>query len=555
VPRPPKESDDAAREPVVWRDSLTQPRREPEAQRREAEVQAVAQAIVQQLDAGLAPRQVLVMARKRAPLRLLAQALQQRHVPCVAVDDASLIEAAEAQDLVAVLDALVSPQHRLSLARALRSPLFDASDEDLLALSQRAGAAGDWWGALMAWSGEGDALSRARRLLPAWEEAARHLPPHDLLDRIVSQGELRERLAMRVPAARRAVALATVDAVLAQSLALDGGRYATPYAFVRALRRRTILVPAPDLGGSVRLLTVHGAKGLEADVVFVMDGDPQPNQTETATLLVDWPVQDSAPRRCAFVYNENDCPADLADAMAEERRAREREELNGLYVAMTRARRTLVLSATEPSRRGAAPSWWQRLEGLTQPWLPGASEGAHARPEPSPEIVVLPRWSAAPQVPVAPPASDDSAATRLGSAVHRALEWFTGAGGELAVLAEAAAAEFDAPAEEVVRVAGRILANPACARFFDAAMLRWAANEVPVSLDGAVLRIDRLVRLDEAGVDTWWVLDYKLQHRPEALQAYHVQLAGYRAAVQQAQPGARVRCAFIAGDGRLVEMS
>lgn len=136
--------------------------------------------------------------------------------------------------------------------------------------------------------------------------------------------------------------------------------------------------------------------------------------------------------------------------------------------------------------------------------------------------------------------------------MHRLLEW-QGRGGDLETLAAAAAAEFGAPAAEVARVAGRILASSECARFFDAGALRWAANEVPVSLDGAVLRIDRLVRLDEAGVDTWWVLDYKLNRRPEELAAYHEQLAAYRAAVRQAQPGARVRSAFIAGDGRLIE--
>lgn len=555
LPRVPRLAKDAAAdEPETWRDSLTQPRREPETQRREAEAALVAEAIVQQLDAGLAPRQLMVMARKRAPLRLLAQALQRRHVPCVAVDDATLIEAPEAQDLVAVLDALVSPQHRLSLARALRCPLFDVADADLLALAQRANAehAGDWWAALMA--SDGEALARPRELLAAWQQASRRLPPHDLLDRIVAEGELRERLAARVPAAQRAVALATVDAVLAQSLALDGGRYATPYAFVRALRRRTITVPAPDLGGAVRLLTVHGAKGLEADAVFVMDADPEPNRADTATLLVDWPVHEAAPRRCAFVYKESDVPPALAEAMADEQRARAREELNGLYVAMTRARRTLVFSATEP-RSSAAGSWWQRVEALAAPWPEQPAGHAAARPEPAPQVTVLPRWHAAPAAPIAPAGSDDSPASRLGSAVHRVLEWHSGAGGELEALAAGAAAEFGAPAAEVARIAQRILANPESARFFDANALHWAANEVPVSLDGAVLRIDRLVRLDEAGVDTWWVLDYKLKHQPEALPAYHEQLAAYRAAVQRAQPGAVVRSAFIAGDGRFVESS
>lgn len=554
VPRPAKASDEEGAAPARWRDSLTEPRREPETQRRRAEAEQVADAIVQQLDGGVPPQEVMVLSRTRQPLRLLAEALQQRHVPHVAVDETSLIDAAEAQDLVAVLDVLVSPGHRLSLARALRSPLFDAGDEDLLALAGRA-AGGDWWGALMSMAGGSEALQRARALLAAWQEAARVLPPHDLLDRIVAQGELRERLAARVPAAQRATALATIDAVLAQALALDGGRYATPYAFVRALRRRTITVPAPDLGGAVRLLTVHGAKGLEADVVFVMDTDPEAGKAETATLLVDWPVQATAPRRCAFVYSESRCPPALAPLMDDERRAREREELNGLYVAMTRARRQLVFSATEPHRGSASASWWQRIAPQALPWAGAVAAGGGSssqRVEPVPEVVELPRWTAAPAVPALPAAAEDSPASRLGQAVHRVLEWHA-AGSDLHTLAAAAAAEFGAPADEVARVAGRILASPECARFFDAGALRWAANEVPVSLDGTVLRIDRLVRLDEAGVDTWWVLDYKLTRRPEELAAYHAQLAAYRAAVRQAQPGAQVRSAFIAGDGRLIE--
>ncbi|MFT3955285.1 MAG: UvrD-helicase domain-containing protein [Piscinibacter sp.] len=557
VPRPPDAPRGAAAtdEPAHWRDSLTEPRHEPEEQRRAEEARRVALAIREQVDAGIAPAQVMVLCRKRAPLRLLAEALKHCHVPHVAVDEASLIEAPEAQDLVALLDALVSPQHRLSLARALRSPLFDASDDDLLALARRAAPDGDWWGALMAFDDAGAALQRARRLLPGWQQAARELPPHDLLDRVIAQGELRQRLAARVPAAQRASALATVDALLAQALELDGGRYATPYGFVRALKRRTITVPAPDLGGAVRLLTVHGAKGLEADLVFVMDADPEPAKPEVATLLVDWPVEAEAPRRCAFVYSESRAPAELAEALVEEQRARRREELNALYVSMTRARRRLVFSATQPRPRQNAPAnWWQRVEALARPWPlhddAGPAVPGHA--DPLPQVLLLPHWSP-PALPAVAAAREDSAAARLGQAVHRVLEWQGARGEPLATLVAGAAAEFGAPSEEVGRIAARILAHPDCARFFGGAALRWAGNEVPVALDGAVLRIDRLVRLDDDGADTWWVLDYKLQHRPEELDAYRAQLAAYRRAVAQAQPGARVRSAFIAGDGRLIE--
>ncbi|MES1162677.1 MAG: 3'-5' exonuclease, partial [Rhizobacter sp.] len=297
-----------------------------------------------------------MLSRKRESLRLAAQALRRVDVPYAAPEDTLLMDAPEARDMVALLDALVSTTHRLSLAQALRSPLFGASDADLIALAERA-VAGDWWRALLAPDAAlSPAMQRARHWLPCWREAATRLPPHDLLARIVFEGEWLERVAATVPAVQRQAALDAIDAVLAQALMLDGARYATPYNFVRALKRRAIKVASPRHADAVQLLTVHGAKGLEAAAVFVMDADPQPKNPDTATLLVDWPVEAEQPRRCAFVYSEAACPPSLVPVLDAERAARQREELNGLYVAMTRAKQRLVFSATEPSRRGTGLS-------------------------------------------------------------------------------------------------------------------------------------------------------------------------------------------------------
>ena len=162
----------------------------------------------------------------------------------------------------------------------------------------------------------------------------------------------------------------------------------------------------------------------------------------------------------------------------------------------------------------------------------------------------------APVVPEAnTPRSPDTDATRLGSAVHRVLEWAVGSSADaLTDLAEAAAREFNAPPGPVARLAHTILHSADCARFFSGPQLRWAGNEVPVSEGGELLRIDRLVQLTEAGQATWWVLDYKLQHAPEQLDAYRAQLLRYREAVRRAQPGEPVRCAFITGSGAAVEI-
>ena len=565
VPRPPRAARaEAADAPALWRDSLTTPRHEPEEVLREQEAARVAQAIRALVTRdGLKPADIFVLSRKRQSLRLVAQALQRVHVPYAAVEDAALMDAPEARDLVALLDALVSPRHKLSLAQALRSPLFGASDDDLIALAERARCmdnGGDWWRALMRPEANGEpplsaALQRARDLLPRWRAASTALPPHDLLDRIVFEGELRERVAATVPAAQRAAALDAIDAVLAQALTLDGARYATPYNFVRALKRRSVKAAAPTHADAVQLLTVHGAKGLEAKVVFVMDADPERPKPETATLLIDWPVEAAQPRRCAFVYSEGACPPSLVALLDAERAARQREELNGLYVAMSRAKQRLVFSATEPSHRAPGSSWWDRIEPLAAALTLADSDPVSLAPSPPPLVMLKVLTLAAPPAPVAPqatsPRSPDTDATRLGKAVHRVLEWAAASpADEFAELAQAAAIEFSASPAAVAHLAQTILRSPDCARFFGGPQLRWAGNEVPVSEGGELLRIDRLVRLE----DVWWVLDYKLSHAPQQLDAYRAQLRRYRAAVQRAQPGDVVRCAFITGAGAVVEI-
>jgi ATP-dependent helicase/nuclease subunit A len=420
----------------------------------------------------------------------------------------------------------------------------------------------------------GAALERARTLFGAWWQAARVLPPHDLLDRIVDEGAVIERTLAAVPPTRRAAARAAIDALLAQSLMLDGARGATPYNFVRALRRRRLTIAAPAQPEAVQLLTIHGAKGLEAEVVFVMDTQPEAPAADTATLLVQWPVESPHPVYCAFVYAESQCPPSLRRLFDEELAARRREELNGLYVAMTRAKHRVVVSATAPHRAPRTVSWWQRLESHTVPW--SAESVGHVPAGPSMadlRLRVLPSWQpkVAPAVghgesrPVPDAVSD---ASRLGQAVHRVLEWAVRGdhAGEhgLDVLCAAAAREFGSEPSEVQRVATAILTSPDCQRFFDPAGLIWAGNEVGLSDGGDPLRIDRLVHLRDAGDGVpaegsvggvWWVLDYKLSQAPEQLDDHRQQLRRYQQAVSRLQPEATVKAAFITGRGAVVELN
>ncbi len=527
-PRPPsRRGDDAT--PLVWRDSLTTPRLVVDEVLREREAEAVAEAVMAEIATGSRADEIYVLCRKRQSLRLVARALERRHVGHSAVEDAMLSETAEAQDLIALLDVLVSTGHDLSLARALRSPLFGASDLDLLALHAGAVQGASWWRALRELAGASPALERARDLLGRWQALVAALPPHDLLDRIIAEGDVHARYAAAVPPEQRVFALDAIDAVLAQSLSLDGGRYATPYAFVRSLKKRALKAALPVRASTVRLLTVHGAKGLEADTVFVMDTEPERTNPPTTTLLVEWPVEAERPTRCAFVYNENRCPPSLRAALDDELRAREREELNGLYVAMSRAKRRLVFSATEPYLAPNGPTWWSRVCAACPAAPPGQAEllfdvPAAVAPPAAPEgdvvIATLPPWRAASIGTGARAVETPAASARIGRAVHRALEWIVADPGiDRHEAADAAAREFGAAVAPVRHGVAAIVDHPDGARFFRGPQIRWSGNEVSVGDEGEVLRIDRLALVDEAGGPVWWVLDYKLSHAPEELDA------------------------------------
>jgi len=80
----------------------------------------------------------------------------------------------------------------------------------------------------------------------------------------------------------------------------------------------------------------------------------------------------------------------------------------------------------------------------------------------------------------------------------------------------------------------------------------WAGNEVELHHEGELLRLDRLVRRSADGA--WWVLDYKSAAQPEQDEELVGQLRRYRRAVEAAHPGARVRTAFLTGQGRLVTL-
>jgi ATP-dependent helicase/nuclease subunit A len=240
-----------------------------------------------------------------------------------------------------------------------------------------------------------------------------------------------------------------------------------------------------------------------------------------------------------------------------------------------------VFSRTQPRTSNRHGSWWQRLKdaqavGEAQAWIPQAADVVADRALAATEgtlvhLAVLPTltplassatgFTAAPNG--APAAADDPDAAALGQVVHKALEWLTlvkpeqRSAGPMMQAVQAACGAVSAPVELVDRahaLVDLILSSPELAPWLDPGQLAWAGNEVGLIHSGRSLRIDRLVALDSPSGRVWWVLDYKIQHRPQDLPGYQTQMRQYVDAVSALQAGDTVRAAFITGEGRLIEV-
>jgi len=550
----PRANETAADPP--WRDSLTVPREVVEETLRTREARQVAHWIAQRVQAGWQPGEVMVLSRRRAGLQPVQQELRALGIAAQIGEKTALGDCCEVQDVVALLDALVSQHHDLSLARALKSPLFGLDDAALVELvsRERAGHV-SWFGRLQQSWPAPSPLAGIGAQLQRWSDWVHTLPPHDALQSIYHDGDVLARFAQAAPETQRGAVLANLRALLEATLQVAGGRYATPYALVRALRSGGVRAPAALMDNAVRLLTVHGAKGLEARGVVLLDTDTPQRPGETMGVLVDWPGEAERPQRLVFLASERAPPACAAHLLDNEHAQRRREELNALYVAMTRARDTLIVSSIVP-HRDAPDSWWRRLVALGLPTLdapePVPGDGGVGAQAGVFSLAVLPTWI--PPARRAPdaraPDEDDSPVARIGKAMHRLLEWgrFTPAHGQ------AAAREFSLSPEQQSQASGMAqrIRSGAAAWVWDPLVVDWQAAEVELSHVGQLLRLDRLVRRRDTGA--WWVLDFKSGLQPHLQPELVAQLQAYRQAIRQIHPGDPVHAAFLTADGAIVAL-
>ncbi|WP_332119167.1 double-strand break repair helicase AddA [Azorhizobium caulinodans] len=281
---------------------------------------------------------VLVLVRRRGRLfEAVIRALKEAGggVDVAGADRLVVAEHIAALDLMALGDALLSPDDDLALASVLKSPLFGLTDDDLLRLCpRREGRLLD-----VVATGDGSIAERLTR----WRGEARELRPFDFYARVLGRdGGRRAMLARLGPEAAD-----VLDEFMALARTYESLEPATLPGFLAFLRRGGAETKRDMESGrdEVRVMTVHGAKGLEAPIVILADTVDLP-KARTSGGLLHVPTPDGATVPVLAPRKPEDPPS-LAAARAAVT-ARELEEYRRLlYVALTRAEDALIVCGAE----------------------------------------------------------------------------------------------------------------------------------------------------------------------------------------------------------------
>ncbi len=308
---------------------------------------------------------ILILTRSRSHIAAYENALRRQHIPFIGNQRGSLLQNLEIEDMEKLLDTLITPYNNLALAQVLKSPIFAASDDDLIMLASMPGKQ-RWYTRLLTLVDTLPAeqpLARAANLLQGWRALADTVPVHDLLDHIFAEASIVARYTASVPDDQQPRVSANLRYFLELSLDIDSGRYPSLMHFLHRLRNlRADENCAPDepvtsSPDCVRFLTIHASKGLEAPIVFLADSNSRNSASDANTALVEWPADSARPSVFQLALSQANTDNHSREAQTRKVAAQERENLNLLYVALTRARQHLYISGASSQRL----SHWQTL--------------------------------------------------------------------------------------------------------------------------------------------------------------------------------------------------
>lgn len=505
---------------------------------------------------------ILILVRKRSEVfHHIIRACKRLMLPIAGADRLRLAAELAVRDLTALLQFVATPEDDLALACALRSPLLGLDEGQLFDLAH--GRSGYLWQALRGSEVHTDIL----HILTDLRDSADFLRPYDLIERILTRHNGRQALIARLGAE----AEEGIDEMLSQALAYEQGEVPSLTGFLLWLDADDITIKRQvDSGGAqIRVMTVHGAKGLEAPIVILPDTAVQKTQdrAEVVTLAGGVPV---------WRTSADESPPAIATARTKTAEADEDESLRLLYVALTRAQSWLIVAAAgkvelaKDSKSKIIP-WYKLIKqgmqavgctpvqgGLLRhefgQW-PVARQAATIIPA---AAILLPHWATQRAAPTQRPAqpfapsrlsgaktlmgdhAGDPAALAYGSAVHRLLE----------TLPNIPMAEWPAYAARMalspaLPEATAVLTAPDLQHLFDNTLAEVAIT-APLDKGRMLGVIDRLIVTDTAilAVDfkTNAVAPTNAGDVPDGLLA---QMGAYHQALQQIYPQRSVDMAIL----------
>jgi len=519
---------------------------------------------------------VRILLRARTHFESYELALTEAGIPFVSDRTGGLLSSPEIADLIALLRFLAAPWSDRDCAQALKSPIFGFTDQQLLAIAAQrvADGLGSFYAGLLACSEKPDAdsaLAAAAGSLTRWIDWSTQLPVHDLLDQILHDQDVFDRIASRTPDFRSLQRLANIEAFIGLALELDTGRLPSLPRFLRELSRAAAISDSESPGPgvlpnqqAVALSTLHAAKGLEAKVVVLAGLMDQGRPESGIRWLSQWSEnRDAILGHAGWIAGDPIGPL-VRHALLEEDRRTEEEDFNLLYVGITRAKQVLLLSATGEERPASStrkPTWYEKLKDhcevrdFVQPTVPGqaAQQGAAASSAPSMVTWRGLRFDKKDIAAVSP--TSETLAMRQGKALHRLLEF----GPQQApVVARALIAEFGLPRaarDEVIASAAAIAGSAFAARIFNPDVLAYSESEWPASdlSSGGLMRPDRVVRIYESP-EEWWIVDFKWNVLPSEHADYIRQLSSYRDQFARIRPQARVSAKILTAQAQLWDL-
>jgi ATP-dependent exoDNAse (exonuclease V) beta subunit len=536
---------------------------------------------------------IAVLLPTRATLSYLEQALDEAGIPA-RIESQSLVYAtAEVQELLAVLTAIDDPADEIAIVAALRAPAFACRD-DKLAEFRAAGGKWDYRADVPPQLPPTHPVVMAMHALRALHDQRWWDTVSETVERVIHERRLME---LAVARARPRDHWRRIRFVADAARAFVDGGGTSLRGFVTWLARQVaeearaveVVVPEPD-DDAVRILTVHGAKGLEFPVV-VLAGLGVADRNVPPVVLWD---QDGCPqvqigpkerpRYPAFRYRT----AGYEALSSHEQRAAEAEQIRLLYVAATRARDHLIMSIhhragpdAQPRSHAArllapldaTPDLWLRAPEAGLPVLAGP---AAAGPEPvdaddgefwaqqrTRVIAAGRRRPVAAATALAQVEKDEPEAERpayrrgrggtsVGRAVHAVLQTVdlaTGAGLEATARAQALAEGVPEREAEILALAASALQAPVVRAAIERGDARWREVPVAAMVDGVLVEgfVDLLIDTPDGLV----VVDYKTDQVPSeaeldaAVARYSVQGAAYAVALETALGRPVVRCVFV----------